>query len=88
MEYHFTGTGASPEYTFIADAIDDRVGNRIIYSSNKKTKIKVKSNTAVLLITTVVEGVKSEHGYSLRISDEEALKAAIAEIGLNVAVSK
>lgn len=88
MEYHFTGTGASPDFTFIADAIVDSVGNRIFYSSIKKTKIKVKSNTAVLLITTVVEGVKSEHGYSIRKSDKEALKAAIAEIGLNVAVTK
>ena len=88
MEYHFTGTGASPDFTFIADAIVDSVGNRIFYSSIKKTKIKVKSNTAVLLITTVVEGVKSEHDYSIRKSDEEALKAAIAEIGLNVAVTK
>ena len=88
MEYHFTGTGASPDFTFIADAIVDSVGNRIFYSTIKKTKIKVKSNTAVLLITTVVEGVKSEHSYSIRKSDEEALKAAIAEIGLNVAVTK
>lgn len=88
MEYHFTGTGASPDFTFIADAIVDSVGNRIFYSTIKKTKIIVKSNTAVLLITTVVEGVKSEHSYSIRKSDEEALKAAIAEIGLNVAVTK
>ena len=88
MEYHFTGTGASPDFTFIADAIVDSVGNRIFYSTIKKTKIKVKSNTAVLLITTVVEGVKSEHSYSIRKSDEEALKAAIAEIGLNVAVTQ
>lgn len=88
MEYHFTGTGASPDFTFIADAIIDSVGNRIFYSTIKKTKIKFKSNTAVLLITTVVEGVKSEHSYSIRKSNEEALKAAIAEIGLNVAVTK
>ena len=26
MEYHFTGTGASPDFTFIADAIVDSVG--------------------------------------------------------------
>lgn len=88
MEYHFTGTGESPDFTFIADAIVDSVGNRIFYSTIKKAKIKVKSNTAVLLITTVVEGVKSEHCYSVRKSDEEALKAAIAEIGVNVAVAE
>ncbi len=88
MEYHFTGTGASPDFTFIADAIVDSVGNRIFYSTIKKTKIKIKSNTALLLITAVVEGVKSEHSYSVRKSDEEALEAAIAEIGLNVAVTK
>lgn len=65
MEYHFTGTGDSPDFTFIADAIVDSVGNRIFYSTIKKTKIKVKGNTAVFLITTVVEGVKSEHSYSV-----------------------
>ena len=42
MEYHFTGTGDSPDFTFIADAIVDSVGNRIFYSTIKKTKIKVK----------------------------------------------
>lgn len=88
MEYHFTGTGDSPDFTFIADAIVDSVGNRIFYSTIKKTKIKVKSNTAVFLITTVVEGVKSEHSYSVQKSDEEALKAAIAEIGLNAVVTE
>lgn len=88
MEYHFTGTGDSPDFTFIADSIVDSVGNRIFYSTIKKTKIKVKSNTAVFLITTVVEGVKSEHSYSVQKSDEEALKAAIAEIGLNAVVTE
>lgn len=88
MEYHFIGTGDSPDFTFIADAIVDSVGNRIFYSTIKKTKIKVKSNTVVFLVTTVVEGVKSEHSYSVQKSDEETLKATIAEIGLNVAVTK
>ena len=88
MEYHFIGTGDSPDFTFIADSIVDSVGNRIFYSTIKKTKIKVKSNTAVFLITIVVEGVKSEHSYSVQKSDEEALKAAIAEIGLNAVVTE
>lgn len=88
MEYHFTGTGDSPDFTFIADSIVDSVGNRIFYSTIKNTKIKVKSNTTVFLITTVVEGVKSEHSYSVQKSDEEALKAAIAEIGLNAVVTE
>lgn len=43
MEYHFTGTGASPDFTFIADAIVDSVGNRIFYSSIKKLKLKSKA---------------------------------------------
>lgn len=88
MEYHFTGTGESPDFTFIADAIVDSVGNRIFYSTIKKTKIKVKSNTAVFLITTVVEGVKSEHSYSVQKSDEEALKAAIADSETHLSASK
>ena len=54
MEYHFTGTGASPDFTFIADAIVDSVGNRIFYSSIKKTKIKVKSSHRIFYLISVL----------------------------------
>ena len=33
MEYHFTGTGGSPDFTFIADGIIDGTGKFIFYTA-------------------------------------------------------
>ena len=35
MEYHFTGTGGSPDFTFIADGIIDGTGKFIFYTEYK-----------------------------------------------------
>ena len=39
MEYHFTGTGGSPDFTFIADGIIDGTGKFIFYTAIKNIKV-------------------------------------------------
>lgn len=87
MEYHFTGTEDSPDFTLIADAIVDGLGNRIYYSSIKDIKVKRKGTTSVLRIISVVDGRKIEHRYSVRKEDEAKLKAAIAGIGSYLSIT-
>ena len=64
MEYHFTGTGGSPDFTFIADGIIDGTGKVIPYSAVKSTKVKRKGhesrmgqklNTVILLIQRMIK---------------------------------
>ena len=47
MEYHFTGKGDSPDFTFIADGIIDGSGKVISYSAIKSIKVKRRGNKAV-----------------------------------------
>ena len=52
MEYHFTGTGSSPDFTFIADGIIDGTGKVIPYSAVKSTKVKRKGHESILTLET------------------------------------
>lgn len=42
MDYHFTGTGGSPDFTFIADGIIDGTGKFIFYTAIKNIKVTRK----------------------------------------------
>lgn len=42
MEYHFTGTGGSPDFTFIADGIIDGTGKFIFYTAMDLSKSQVR----------------------------------------------
>ena len=56
MKYHFTGTGGSPDFTFIADGIIDGTGKVIPYSAVKSTKrMGQKLNTVILLIQRMIK---------------------------------
>ena len=83
MEYHFTGTGNSPDFTFIADGIIDGTGKVISYSVVKSIKVKRKENESVLMITVEENDTKVEYCYSVAPKDEKELKKAIAEIEAN-----
>ena len=58
MEYHFTGTGSSPDFTFIADGIIDGTGKVIPYSAVKSTKVKRKGHESILTLETKENGTK------------------------------
>ena len=80
MEYHFTGTGDSPDFTFIADGIIDGSGKVIPYSAIKRIKVKRRGNKAVLVIMVEENDTKVEYCYSVAPKDEEILKKAVADI--------
>lgn len=80
MEYHFTGTGDSPDFTFIADGVIDGTGKVISYSIVKSIKVKRKGNESVLMITAEENDTKVEYCYSVAPKDEESLKKAVADI--------
>ena len=80
MEYHFTGKGDSPDFTFIADGIIDGSGKVISYSAIKSIKVKRRGNKAVLVIMVEENDTKVEYGYSVAPKDEESLKKAVADI--------
>ena len=82
MEYHFTGTGGSPDFTFIADGIIDGTGKFIFYTAIKNIKVTRKGGNAALIITTAESGVKEQCVYLVDGKDETALKAALSEIGV------
>ena len=63
MEYHFTGTGGSPDFTFIADGIIDGTGKFIFYTAIKNIKVTRKGGNAALIITTAESGVKEQCVY-------------------------
>ena len=83
MEYHFTGTDNSPDFTFIADGIIDGTGKVVSYSVVKSIKVKRKENESVLMITAEENDTKVEYCYSVAPKDEKELKKAIAEIEAN-----
>lgn len=82
MEYHFTGTGGSPDFTFIADGIIDGTGKFIFYTAIKNIKVTRKGGNAALIITTAESGVKEQCVYLVDGKDETALKAALSEMGV------
>lgn len=82
MEYHFTGTGGSPDFTFIADGIINGTGKFIFYTAIKNIKVTRKGGNAALIITTAESGVKEQCVYLVDGKDETALKAALSEMGV------
>lgn len=82
MEYHFTGTGGSPDFTFIADGIIDGTGKFIFYTAIKNIKVTRKGGNAALIITTAESGVKEQCVYLVDGKDETALKAVLSEMGV------
>lgn len=80
MEYHFTGTGDSPDFTFIADGIIDGTGKVISYSVVKSIKVKRKENESVLMITVEENDTKVEYCYFVAPKDEENLRKTVADI--------
>lgn len=80
MEYHFTGTGGSPDFTLIADGIMDGNGKVISYSAIKSLKVKQRGNESVLNITAEENGVRVEYCYSVERKDEKDLRKAVAGI--------
>ena len=80
MECHFTGTGDSPDFTFIADGVIDGAGKVISYSVVKSIKVKRKGKESVLMITTEENDTKAEYCYSVAPKDEEKLKKTVADI--------
>ena len=83
MEYHFTGTGGSPDFTFIADGIRDGTGKMIPYSAVKSVKVKRKGNESILMITAEENDAKAEYCYSVDEKDEKDLRKAVVEIESN-----
>lgn len=82
MEYHFTGTGGSPDFTFIADGIIDGTGKFIFYTAIKNIKVTRKGGKAALIITTAESNMKEQRVYLVDGKDETALKAALSEMGV------
>ena len=82
MEYHFTGTGGSPDFTFIADGIIDGTGKFIFYTAIKNIKVTRKGGKAALIITTAESDIKEQCVYLVDGKDETALKAALSEMGV------
>ena len=76
MEYHFTGTGGSPDFTFIADGIIDGTGKVIPYSAVKSTKVKRKGHESILTLETKENGTKTEYCYSV---DSQESKNALSK---------
>ena len=83
MEYHFTGTGDSPDFTFIEDGIVDGTGKVISYSVVESIKVKRKENESVLVITAEENNTKVEYCYSVASKDAKELKKAITDIETN-----
>ena len=77
MEYHFTGTGGSPDFTFIADGIIDGTGKVIPYSAVKSTKVKRKGHESILTLETKENGTKTEYCYSVDSKDDKDLRRAV-----------
>ena len=82
MEYHFTGTGGSPDFTFIADGIIDETGKFIFYTAIKNIKVTRKGGKTALIITTAESDAKEPCVYLVDGKDETALKAALSEMGV------
>lgn len=82
MEYHFTGTGGSPDFTLIADGIIDGTGKFIFYTAIKNIKVTRKGGKAALIITTAESNIKEQCVYLVDWKDETALKAALSEMGV------
>ncbi len=82
MEYHFTGTDGSPDFTFIADGIIDGTGEFIFYTAIKNIKVIRKSGKTALVITTAESDTKEPCVYWVDGKDETALKAALSEMGV------
>lgn len=80
MEYHFTGTGGSPDFTFIADGIIDGTGKVIPYSAVKSTKVKRKGHESILTLEIKENGTKTEYGYSVDSKDDKDLRRAVIDI--------
>ena len=80
MEYHFTGTGGSPDFTFIADGIIDGTGKVIPYSAVKSTKVKRKGHESILTLETKENGTKTEYCYSVDSKDDKDLRRAVIDI--------
>ncbi len=80
MVYHFTGTGDSPEFTFVADGIIDGTGKIISYLAVKSIKVKRKGNESVLMITSEENDAEVEYCYSVAPKDVKELKKAVADI--------
>ena len=80
MEYHFTGTGSSPDFTFIADGIIDGTGKVIPYSAVKSTKVKRKGHESILTLETKENGTKTEYCYSVDSKDDKDLRRAVIDI--------
>ena len=80
MEYHFTGTGGSPDFTFIADGIIDGTGKVIPYSAVKSTKVNRKGHESILTLETKENGTKTEYCYSVDSKDDKDLRKAVIDI--------
>ncbi len=80
MEYHFTGTGGSSDFTFIADGIIDGSGKIIPYLAVKSTKVKRKGHQTILMIETKGNGTKTDYRYSVDSKDDKNLRRAVADI--------
>lgn len=80
MEYHFKGTGGSPDFTFIADGIIDGTGKVIPYSAVKSTKVKRKGHESILTLETKENGTKTEYCYSVDSKDDKDLRKAVIDI--------
>lgn len=82
MEYHFTGTGGSPDFTFIADGIIDGTGKFIFYTAIKNIKVTRKGGKTALIITTAESDAKEQCVYLVDGKDEIALKTVLSEMGV------
>lgn len=80
MEYHFTGTGGSPDFTFIADGIIDGTGKVIPYLAVKNIKVKRKGHESILIIAAKENGEKTEYCYSVDSTDDKELRRAVIDI--------
>ena len=80
MEYHFTGTDGSPDFTFIADGIIDGTGKVIPYLAVKSIKVKRKGHESILIIAAKENGEKTEYCYSVDSTDDKELRRAVIDI--------
>ena len=53
MEYYFTGTGGSPDFTLIADGIIDGTGKFIFYTAIKNIKVTRKGGIPPFRVTFI-----------------------------------
>lgn len=80
MEYYFTGTDGSPDFTFIADGIIDGTGKVIPYLAVKNIKVKRKGHESILIIAAKENGEKTEYCYSVDSTDDKELRRAVIDI--------